>query len=121
MMDRLTIHGLQYHGKHGWYDQEKIDGNRFEVDLEVHGVFRGVTQLDQVADYEAMDQEIRSIMEGQSIDLIETICEQIGERLRSMMPPGSKTLSVRVRKVPPPIETPSAYAEIQMSWEIVDG
>ena len=121
MMDRLTIQGLQYHGKHGWYDHEKIDGNRFEVDIEVHGAFRGVIQLDQVADYEAMDKEIRSIMEGRSIDLIETICEKIGECLKSKMPAGSNTLIVRVRKVPPPIETPSAYAEIQMSWEIHDG
>jgi 7,8-dihydroneopterin aldolase/epimerase/oxygenase len=121
MMDRLTIHGLQYHGRHGWYDQEKVDGNHFEVDIDVHGRFRGVTQLDQVADYEAMDKEIRAIMEGRSIDLIETLCENIGETLRTKLPEGSKTLTVRVRKVPPPIETPSAYAEIQMSWEIHGG
>ena len=32
-MDKLIIKGLRFHGLHGVFEQEKITGNLFEVDL----------------------------------------------------------------------------------------
>lgn len=122
--DRLTLRGLRYRGLHGWYDEERVDGNAFEVDLIVTGWFRASRTLDDVPDYERMEKRAREVMEQAGERLLERLCERIGEAiledLRGRGGVGGAlrfhSLEVRVRKVPPPIGTPCEHAEIAMTW-----
>lgn len=118
-MDRITIKSLSFHAKHGHNKQERIDGNRFEVDITAYGSFRHVAEqddgLDQTFDYARAEEIARKVMLGKSRKLIETLCEEIGELIINDNPLVRK-LSVSVRKLSPPIETDAAYAEISLEW-----
>ena len=120
--DQLSIVGLQYEAHHGWYEVERDptgSKNRFEVDVMVRGSFRYVQDLSRVPDYETMDHLIRDVMHGPSEKLIETLCQKIGGAIKVYLD-GSAVeyveFDVALRKMPPPIQTPSRYAEIRMSW-----
>lgn len=120
--DQLSIIGLRYDAHHGWYDSERDPSgnkNSFEVDVIVRGWFRDAEELSKVPDYEAMDGLIREVLHGPSEKLIETLCQRIGEAVKGYLEKGRisyQDLEVAVRKCPPPIQTPSRYAEIRMHW-----
>ena len=128
--DRLTLRGLRYRGLHGWYDRERVDGNSFEVDLVVTGWFRASRTLGDVPDYERIEKRVRAVMEQPGERLLERLCERIGESVLTDLRGGGvggggvvrfHELEVRVRKVPPPIETPCKHAEISMTWRGGEG
>lgn len=120
--DQLSIVGLRYDAHHGWYDAERDPSekkNTFEVDVVVRGWFRDVQNLTEVPDYEQMDGLIREIMSGPSEKLIETLCQQIGVKVQAYLNQASVayvSFEIAVRKCPPPIQTPSRFAEIRMKW-----
>jgi len=118
-LDRITLKSLSFHAKHGHNKQERIDGNRFEVDLIAHGAFREAADQDndlgQTFDYAKAEEITRSVMFGESRKLIETLCSEIGERVFESFSI-VQSLTVSVRKLSPPIETKTDYAEITLEW-----
>lgn len=116
--DTITLKSLALHAKHGYYDEEREKGNRFEIDLTASGNFRRSSDgddLTQTFDYEKAEQVVLDVMNGPPEKLIETLCQKIGNHLFSEFTM-IKALSVTVRKLNPPIQTPAAYAEITMRW-----
>lgn len=118
-MDRITIKSLSFHAKHGHNEQERIDGNQFEIDIVAFGAFREVADQDdglhQTFDYAKAEEIARSVMFGTSRKLIETLCKEIGDRIFSEFSI-AQSLSVSVRKLSPPVQTDAAYAEITLEW-----
>ena len=117
-LDRITLKSLRFHGKHGYYDEERENGNEFEIDLIAKGEFKPSIQksdLSSTFDYQQAEEVVRNVMEGPSQLLIETLCTDIGERLFKRFGVVDE-LIVSVRKLHPPIDTPSKYAEITMTW-----
>jgi len=89
------------------------------VDVVVRGSFRDVQDLSRVPDYETMDHLIRDVMLGPSEKLIETLCQRIGDAIKVYLDESAveyMEFDVALRKMPPPIQTSSQYAEIRMSW-----
>jgi dihydroneopterin aldolase len=118
-LDRITIKGLSFSGKHGYYPEEREKGNTFEVDVIAEGKFKKAIQendLDQTFNYELAAACARDIFAGPSELLIETLCFRIGESVFEKSK-SVKNLIVRVRKLIPPIEVESSYAEIEMTWK----
>lgn len=118
-MDTIILKSLSYHAKHGYYEEERVRGNHFEVDLVAKGHFResaGGKQLSETFDYEKAEEEVRSVMTGRSEYLIETLCSEIGDALFSRFSIVQK-LRVSVRKLHPPLQTNALYAEISMEWK----
>ncbi len=117
-MDTLTLNGLQYRGKHGYYEQERAEGNTFEVDL-IFGLdlsdAAATDNLDTTIDYQAAEALVKEIMHGPSVKLIETLAQRIGKKLFNSFPCIQK-LEVRVRKLNPPLETKTQYSEVTMAW-----
>lgn len=117
-LDRITLKSLKIHGKHGYYPEERENGNHFEIDIIASGHFRDSIKTDNLTetfDYQVAEKIVRDVINGASEKLIETLCAKIGDRLFQEFPP-LKTLTVSLRKMNPPIETPAAYAEISMQW-----
>jgi len=117
-MGTLTLNGLQYTARHGVYDKERREGNRFEVDLEFTADFTAAALDDDLTksiDYEQAEKVVKNVMSGSSVHLIETLAHRIGTRLIETFPSLEK-LEVCVRKLNPPFETPCHYSEIRMSW-----
>lgn len=116
--DRITLKSIAVHAGHGYYDEEREKGNRFEIDLTATGNFREASQKDDLAktfDYEKAEQAVLDVMHGSPEKLIETLCGNIGDRLFEEFTL-IETLSVTVRKLNPPIKSPAAYAEITIRW-----
>lgn len=118
-MDCITIKSLSYHAKHGYSKQERIEGNRFEVDVVAFGNFRGAAEQDEnlelTFDYTTAEEIVRSVMLGESRKLIETLCREIGDIIFESSPI-ILSLKVSVRKLSPPIKTKAAYSEITLEW-----
>lgn len=118
-MDTIILNSLQYQGKHGYYEQERAEGNDFEVDL-IFGLdlsaAAAADDLDATLDYQAAEHIVKKIMHGPSVRLIETLTQRIGEKLFDTFPAAQK-LEVRVRKMNPPLETETRYSEVTMTWQ----
>ena len=118
-MSRLTLKSLRFHALHGYYEEERIEGNDFEVDLVFYADLSEAGRSDDLGltiDYQKAESVVYEIMEGPSVKLIETLTLRIGEQLFETFPVLQK-LEVSVRKLHPPIETDAEYSEVQMTWK----
>ncbi|MGD8427031.1 MAG: dihydroneopterin aldolase [Balneolaceae bacterium] len=117
-METLTLKDLHFRGKHGYYEEERHKGNDFEVDLIFHANLRQAgdsDKLDDTIDYQRAEKIVRSVMEGPSVRLIETLAKRIGDNLVGSFPE-IQNLEVIVRKLNPPLHTKTTYSEIRISW-----
>ena len=116
-MDKLIIKGLKFHGLHGVFEQEKIEGNFFEVDLAFTLSLQKAGETDDLSetiDYAKARSFVEEIMQSSSMNLIETISLKIGVALFHEFEPD--LLEVKVRKLNPPMERETEYSEVIMQW-----
>lgn len=117
-LDRITLKSLKIHGKHGYYPEERQNGNHFEIDITASGNFRKSIKTDNLAetfDYQVAEKIVQDVLNGPSEKLIESLCAKIGDRLFENFS-AIQALTISLRKMNPPIATPAAYAEITMQW-----
>ncbi len=118
-MDTITLKSLKISGNHGYYDDERENGNDFEVDVSASGEFKKSIEKDDLSqsfNYELAEQVVVEVIKGPSEKLIEKLCFEIGEKLFAKAE-NVNEMSVTVRKLNPPLKTPTAYAEITMQWK----
>lgn len=118
-LDTIKLKALTLHGKHGYYEDERINGNTFEIDVIASGDFKKAisnNNLEQTFNYEIVENIASDVINGPSELLIESLCYQIGELIFQKSPSIQK-LKVSVRKINPPIQFHADYAEISMKWK----
>jgi 7,8-dihydroneopterin aldolase/epimerase/oxygenase len=116
MTDRIVLTGMAFEARHGVNDWEKSRAQRFEVDVELRLGTRRAGASDELArtvDYRDVYGVVRRVIEGPSVDLIETLAESIArdvlatdERVRKVI--------VRVRKPDVQLGGPLAYAGVEV-------
>ncbi len=117
--DVITIKSIQFHGKHGHAEIERVEGNEFEVDVTAKGFFKQSIkneELNKTFDYSLAEKTAAKVINGSSKKLIETLCYQIGEDLFKKTKFVTE-LNVTVRKLRPPVDSPAEYAQITMTWK----
>ena len=116
MSDRVVLAGLEFLARHGVNDWEKVEPQRFEVDLELALDVRPAAIGDDLAktvDYRGVYGTTRRVVEDNTFDLIETLAEAIArEVLRAN--PGVEEVTVRVRKPDVDLGGPLAYAGVEI-------
>jgi len=117
-LDTITLKSLEFYGKHGYYDEERREGNHFELDVIAKGNFIAAIEdddLNQTFNYEIVKEVAQRVFKGPSEKLIESLCSRIGNEIfeRSTI---TKELTISLRKLNPPIGVPAEYAEITMKW-----
>jgi dihydroneopterin aldolase len=118
MSDVIALTNMRFQGRHGVSAGEREIAQPFEVDVELHLDLRpaGLTDdLDKTVDYRGIFEICRSVVEGPSRQLIETLAEAIAEKvLEGSEDSGVEEVVVRVRKpdVPLPGELDHASVEI---------
>jgi dihydroneopterin aldolase len=118
-METLTLKSLRFKGYHGYYEEERRQGNDFEVDIIFTANLRKAGETDQLEDtidYQQVLATIKEVMEGPSLKLIETLAKKMGERLFDQFT-SVASLKVSVRKLHPPLDVETAYSEITMQWQ----
>jgi dihydroneopterin aldolase len=80
MTDELTITGIECFGHHGVLDHERRDGQLFLVDLTLGVDTRAAAASDDLqdtVDYGSLVGRVKTAVESDPVDLIETLARRI--------------------------------------------
>lgn len=113
--DKVLLHGLVFHGYHGYIPAEQELGQKFEVDLELTV---GLTKpgrsddLKETVDYTKVYAETQRIVEGKKFKLLEALAEDIAQTLVALFP--VEEVFVRVKKPHVSIKGPVDYLGVEV-------
>ncbi|SIK26308.1 dihydroneopterin aldolase FolB [Mycobacteroides abscessus subsp. abscessus] len=102
-MDRITLTGVRVVGYHGVLDSEKQSGQPFFVDITMFTDFQRASESDDVentVNYAEVAELIRDVITGDSLDLIETLAENIAQAVLARFPLEALELTVHKPKAP---------------------
>ena len=103
--DHVILKGARFYGYHGVNPEEKAQGQSYIVDLEAELDLAGPGKSDNLEDtvsYTLMYRAMRSVMEGESHNLLESLAENIAAKILSDLP--IEAVTVTVKKPSPPIK-----------------
>jgi dihydroneopterin aldolase len=116
MTDRIVLAGMAFQARHGVNAWEKVEAQRFEVDVELEVDVRPAGIADDLAktvDYRAVYAATGEIVEGTTFDLIEALAEAIAKRLLADQALVDAVV-VRVRKPDVRLDGPLAYSGVEI-------
>ena len=116
----VSVRGMKFMARHGVFQDERALPQPFEVDVEVRGDFSRAMrtdELDDSYDYRHIVDSVRTVMEGNSISLIERIAAEILEKVSRNAPYGS-LVTVRVRKPAAPLDVPFDTVEFELQTRV---
>ncbi|QLK85312.1 dihydroneopterin aldolase [Staphylococcus sp. 17KM0847] len=105
MNDKIFLQGLEFYAYHGALSAENEIGQIFTVDIEMKVDLKQAGQSDQVEDtvhYGEVYEDVRKIMEGNAVNLLEHLAERIAMCINSHYNRVMET-KVRITKKNPPI------------------
>jgi dihydroneopterin aldolase len=117
MSDRILLAGMIFQARHGVADREKVEPQRFEVDVELGLDLQPAgleDDLAQTVDYGPVYDTIRQIVESTTYNLIEALAEAICHELLNDYD-RIREVTVRVRKPEVRLGGPLAYASVEIS------
>ena len=104
MTDLITVEGLSATGYHGVLPEERRNGQIFVVDVVLSTDMRDAAASDDLAltvDYSAVAATIVDLIEGEPLDLIETLAERMAARCLNFA--GVQRARVTVHKPQAPV------------------
>jgi len=116
MPDRILLDGMVFQARHGVHDREKVNAQRFEVDVELLLDLQPAGLEDDLArtlDYGRVYETVRTIVESTTFNLIEALAEAIAHELLADFP-GLEEVTVRVRKPEVQLGGPLRFAGVQV-------
>jgi dihydroneopterin aldolase len=81
-VDKLSLRGLRVRGHHGVLEREREEGQIFVVDVELGLDSRPAADSDDLTrtvHYGVLAEELVAIVEGDPVDLIETLAQRIAD------------------------------------------
>ena len=105
MQDTIFLKGMRFYGYHGALSAENEIGQIFKVDVTLKVDLSEAGRTDNVIDtvhYGEVFEEVKSIMEGKAVNLLEHLAERIANRINSQYNRVMET-KVRITKENPPI------------------
>jgi dihydroneopterin aldolase len=116
MTDRIVLAGMAFQARHGVNDWEKVEPQRFEVDVELLLDVRPAGVDDDLAktvDYRRVYEIARDAVESQTFDLIEALAETIARDVLAGHGQVGEVV-VRVRKPDVQLGGPLDYAGVEV-------
>lgn len=114
--DRITLTGLRASAFHGVLEHERRTGQVFVIDVTVWldlAAAAASDDLDLTVHYGELAEEVVAAVEGEPVDLIETVAERVAA-VALAHPPVTRTL-VTVHKPSAPIAVP--FADVSVTIE----
>jgi len=116
--DRLSLLGMRFMGRHGVLAEEKVTAQPFEVDVVLHADLAEAAARDDLAataDYAALFEVVRAVVEGTSRDLIEALAGSVATAVLAATPAEIvEAVEVRVRKPEAPIDGSFDTVEVSL-------
>ncbi|MEV5374387.1 MULTISPECIES: dihydroneopterin aldolase [Streptomyces] len=106
-MDRVALRGLKARGHHGVFPKEREEGQTFIVDLVLSLDTRPAAASDDLTKtvhYGIVAEEVVGIVQGEPVDLIETLAERIARNC--LQHDAVREVEVTVHKPDAPITVP---------------
>ena len=111
--DVLRLRNMVFYAYHGLLPEEAKLGQRYEVDVEVYGDFRGYAHGGEDAlNYLQIYAVTEAVVTGERYGLVESLADRIAEALQERM--GLERLVVRVRKPNPPVAAQFDGIEVEV-------
>ena len=116
MSDRILLSNMQFLARHGVNDWEKVEDQRFEVDLELLLDVRPAGLADDLSrtiDYRGVYQLTRRVVESTTYSLIEALAEAIANEVLGANPAVDEVV-VRVRKPDVQLDGPLDFTGVEI-------
>jgi dihydroneopterin aldolase len=116
--DLITLTGVTAMGHHGVLAAERRDGQPFVVDAVMHADFGAAASSDSIAataSYAEVAERIVDVVEGEPVDLIETLAVRLAETVLAEFP--VEAVEVTVHKPQAPISVPFADVSVTVFRE----
>lgn len=114
-MDKIHIEGMMFYGTHGYLPEENRLGQRFLVDLTLEYDLKKAAlkdRLDLSINYADVYEVVRKEVEQTEVKLIETLAENIAQRVLEQFP--VQQVFVKVKKPNPPIKDFHGSVSVEM-------
>lgn len=118
-MDRIVLDHMEFYGYHGCLPEERRKGQTFFVDAAMYLDLRAVGEkddLEQTVNYADVFAKIRAIVEGEPVNLIETVAERIAAMVLREYPVVMR-VDVTVHKPSAPIPGPFRDVSVGITRE----
>lgn len=96
----ISLRGLSAVGFHGVLDFERAQGQVFVADVDITALMPTNDELAQTVDYSKLASKIVGIIEGEPVDLIETLAARIVDACLAESPVRSATVTVHKPQAP---------------------
>ena len=118
-MDRITLSGMRFEGRHGATEEERLLPQLLEVDVEVEADLGPASRSDTLADttdYGPLIEVARRAVEEGSHRLLESLAGSIAEAVLQAAP-GARSVTIRVRKLAVPVAVDMDHAQVELRRE----
>ena len=115
-LDRITITGIEAYGYHGLLPEERRDGQRFVVDIDLALDTRAAAwsdDLSRTVDYGSLTQRVHDAVASDPVGLIETLAERVAGLVLDVEP--VRWVRVTVHKPEAPI--PVTFTDVAVTIE----
>ena len=115
-LDRISVRGMLFLGRHGVTPDERLEPQPLEVDVELRKDLSRASATDELADtidYSALFTLVARIVEGQSFRLLEALAATIAEAV--LAESDAVEVEVRVRKPRAPLPGPFETVEVAVT------
>jgi dihydroneopterin aldolase len=105
-VDKILLRGLEFFGRHGCLEAERVLGQKFVVDVEVAVNLSRAGNSDSLADtldYVRVFEIAREEIEGEPRNLLEAVATRIAQRVLE----DERAQSIRVRIAKPHVALPA--------------
>ena len=112
-MGIISLKGMEFFAFHGVYEEERVKGNKFEVDLSIDYPFEDKVandQLDRTIDYAELYEIVKEVMDKPA-NLLEHLAVSIQGQVKTKFPQ-VESVKVTVTKFNPPINGRCEKAEV---------
>jgi len=109
----IELHGIVLHGFHGVLEEERRDGQRFLVDVELdleHEQAARTDAIEDAIDYRRVVARVRELSDARFHHLLESFAAAVADALVAEFPVAG--VRVRVRKPDVVLDPPVEYAAV---------
>jgi dihydroneopterin aldolase len=114
----INLHNLHFFSHHGLYEEEKILGNHFELNLTIKHAPKQlpVKHLSETVDYVSVYELVRKRM-SIATPLLETVVTEIAKEILIQFSLAEEVF-ISIRKMYPPIAHMHARGSVGVSFEL---
>ena len=117
MADRIVLANMAFQARHGVHDWEKLQAQRFEIDVELGLDLQPAgleDDLTRTIDYGPVYDTVRQVVESTTYNLLEALAEAICHELLASQP-RVDDVTVRIRKPEVRLGGPLDHASVEIT------